>query len=165
MTIRTRRLFLELVVPGEVGPERDETDPDVLRYFQEAGRSPWRDEWDRRLRQVFWIKRRDGKLIGEAELADIRRGEGVAELRICLSAPGTRGKGYGEEAVTALLEFAEGHLSLKEVYLRVYEQNARAVACYLKCGFKRKGRLKPGRFHKEPVLLMVRPLRPINKSS
>lgn len=133
-----------LLVPSQTdGPEGvwDESDPEVRRYREKAAHSLFRETRDRRKRQFFNVVKRNGSLLGQVELVDIRRGEGVAELRICLFARGARGRGYGEEAIRALLEHARSSLSLRHVYLRVDARNLRAVACYRKCGFKMLGRL------------------------
>lgn len=159
MVIRARRVVLEPALPDAPDPQWDTSDTDVLRYLLEAKESLWRRETDRRKRQAFRIRWRDDTILGEAELVDIRRGEGVAELRICLFAPGSRGRGFGEEAIRALLDYARESLSLKSVYLRVYEDNGRAVACYEKCGFRRIGRLLRDRGGiQERILLMAIPL-------
>jgi RimJ/RimL family protein N-acetyltransferase len=50
------------------------------------------------------------------------------------------GKGYGTDALQALLRFAFEELNLKRVSLSVLEGNARAMRSYEKCGFRYEGR-------------------------
>jgi len=159
MVVRDARVIL-VPCPRNVSQgEWDETDPEVRRYREEAAMSPFRETTDRRRRQLFLVQTRSGRLLGQAELADIRRGEGVAELRICLYAKGARGRGFGREAVLELLRYACFRLSLRKVYLRVYADNDRAVACYRKCLFKVLGRVeRRDGDRRATVLLMGRDL-------
>ena len=153
MTSRFGRVRLERTLREWDPHSWDESDEDVRRYREESEHSLWRHEWDLRKRQVFLVRDRSEAVIGEVELVDIRRGTAVAELRICLFAPRSRGRGLGQEAVTAALIHARSRLGLRTVYLRVYETNERAVACYLKCGFRPKGRVR--RPDGRDVLLMA----------
>jgi RimJ/RimL family protein N-acetyltransferase len=45
-----------------------------------------------------------------------------------------------------LLDFAFSQMNLHRVYLRVFEDNQRALHCYEKCGFKPEGRLREAHF-------------------
>lgn len=141
MVVRFGRVRLERTLRESGVDLWDESDATVRRYREEAQHSLWRYEWDLRKRQVFLVRDRSDDVIGEVELVDIRRGTAEAELRICLFAPHSRGRGLGEEAVMAALIHARTQLDLRTVYLRVYEDNERAVACYLKCGFRSRGRV------------------------
>lgn len=67
------------------------------------------------------------------------------------------GKGYGEDAVKTLLEYAFMKIDIYRVALKVYEYNERAVKCYLKCGFRNEGRTRQsayidGKFHDEIIM-------------
>lgn len=152
MVIRAGRVTLERTFVEGDGTRWDESDVFVSRYLDEARQSLWRHEWDLRKRQVFRVRDRVGDTIGEVELVDIRRGPAVAEVRICLFAPRSRGKGLGEVALRAALAHARHTLGLRAVYLRVYEDNERAIACYEKCGFVRSGKVR--RPDGEIVILM-----------
>jgi RimJ/RimL family protein N-acetyltransferase len=50
-----------------------------------------------------------------------------------------QGKGYGSEAIGLLLEYGFATLGLHRIQLFVYANNARAIRCYEKCGFRREG--------------------------
>ena len=53
-----------------------------------------------------------------------------------------QGKGYGTEAINVLKRFVFQTLNLNRLELDVYEINARAYQCYVKCGFKEEGRMR-----------------------
>ena len=44
-------------------------------------------------------------------------------------------KGYGSEAIKAVLEYGFNTLNLDKITLRVFPNNARAIHVYKKCGF------------------------------
>ena len=69
-----------------------------------------------------------------------------AELGIMMGEKKYWSQGYGTEAIILLLDYAFNILGLKEVYLRVYEFNKRAIKCYEKVGFKHVGRLRKHAF-------------------
>lgn len=54
--------------------------------------------------------------------------------------------GYGTDTMRTLLRFAFRELNLNRVFLKVYEDNARAIRCYEKAGFKVEGRLRQDRY-------------------
>jgi RimJ/RimL family protein N-acetyltransferase len=67
------------------------------------------------------------------------------------------GKGYGQDAIVLLLEYAFHLLNLNSVMLGVMAFNERAIQCYCKVGFKEIGRRRQGRIigeHKHDVILM-----------
>jgi RimJ/RimL family protein N-acetyltransferase len=65
-----------------------------------------------------------------------------AELGIVIGEKSLWGKGYGTEAMRALIEHAFGTLNLHRVFLRVYESNARAIRVYQRIGFIEEGRFR-----------------------
>jgi RimJ/RimL family protein N-acetyltransferase len=163
LSLLTTEEELSLVeVRGEAGAlvAWDLSDPFVVAYREESARSPFVEVTDRRRRKVFLVRLGD-RPVGVGELTDIRRGEGVCELRICLAAPGVRGRGLGRQAVALLLDHARDVLSLRRVYLRVAAANRRAVRCYLAAGFEVVGvlatRRRPERVYLMSVELVERP--------
>ncbi|MFN2157525.1 MAG: GNAT family N-acetyltransferase, partial [Anaerolineae bacterium] len=58
------------------------------------------------------------------------------------------GKGYGSDAIRTLLRFAFDEMNLHRVQLTVYEDNARAIRAYEKCGFRHEGRLRDAVYRK-----------------
>jgi RimJ/RimL family protein N-acetyltransferase len=71
----------------------------------------------------------------------------TAELGIVIGDKEWWGRGYGTDAVRALARWALDELALNRLWLRVYEDNARAIHSYEKVGFKVEGRLRQDRFH------------------
>ena len=71
--------------------------------------------------------------IGNIELMDIA--DGAGELGIAVTAA-MQDKGYGTEAVRAMVEYGMDTLGLDRVFLKVFPDNARAIRVYEKCGFR-----------------------------
>lgn len=137
-------------------------DPEVTaltgKKFGGAGGSP--QEWYRRTRsggriRALGIEVR-GDLIGEIEVDQIDWRLGTGELRILIGEKEHWGRGYGTDALRTLLRMAFGSWGLRTVYLRVYQENHRAVRLYRRCGFTPQGVLAPSRRRGDrgPVLLM-----------
>ncbi|MBU0928290.1 MAG: GNAT family N-acetyltransferase [Spirochaetes bacterium] len=81
-----------------------------------------------------------GELIGSCGLMDLDAVNRSAEIGIVIGDKAYWGRGYGEEALRLLLDYAYRYLNLYNVMLRVYSYNARGIACYEKVGFKAIGR-------------------------
>ena len=67
------------------------------------------------------------------------------------------GRGYGTDAMRVLMRLAFDKLNLHRLWLHVYDFNARAIASYERCGFKREGVLREhrnfrGKFHDTIVM-------------
>ena len=92
------------------------------------------------------IARNGDRLIGNISLANIRPVHRDAMLGICIGEAGFRSKGYGAEAIKLLLEYGFQTLGLHSIWLGVNAENARAIACYKKCGFKMCGCFREGIF-------------------
>ena len=58
------------------------------------------------------------------------------------------GKGYGTEALHAMLDFGFGELPLERIWLKVNSDNARAIASYTKAAFVKEGVLRHDRRHR-----------------
>lgn len=65
-------------------------------------------------------------------------------------------KGYGSDALATFLKYIFEVKGFKKLYLRVYEDNKRAIRCYEKCGFKKRGilRLNNRQAHAGNLILM-----------
>ncbi len=83
------------------------------------------------------VDRESGRFIGNVELMDVNETEG--ELGIAITA-GMQEKGFGTEAVAAMVRYGLDTLGLRRVYLRTRLYNARAIHVYEKCGFREYGR-------------------------
>jgi RimJ/RimL family protein N-acetyltransferase len=85
-------------------------------------------------RQTFGIFDENDDYIGTIELYDIRHTG--ATLGIIIGERSHWSRGYGPEAMTALLDYGFRELGLDRIRLTVYADNPRALAAYLKVGFQ-----------------------------
>ena len=83
------------------------------------------------------VEKSSGEFIGNIELMDVTETE--AELGIALTAA-KQDRGFGTEAVTALLRYGFEELGLRKITLRTRLFNARAIHVYQKCGFRETAR-------------------------
>ena len=95
-------------------------------------------EWvERKLEEkacVFsMIEKKGGDFIGNIELMDVSGSS--AELGIAITAA-KQDRGYGTEAVRALVNYGLDTLGLERIFLRTNPDNARAIHVYEKCGFR-----------------------------
>jgi RimJ/RimL family protein N-acetyltransferase len=84
--------------------------------------------------------------IGEVMLVDIDRVNGSAQVGIFIGEPDEWGKGYGTDAVRAIVDFGFGELRLERIWLEVWTENPRARRAYEKVGFTREGTLRSDRW-------------------
>lgn len=142
-TLRTARLLLEPYVP--------EDEHDFIALFQDRRVSRWMGDGpssvadDRALfgriftkvyaQSLFdvWAVRRDGHLIGHAELKHTDTVDGH-ELIYALS-PETWGSGLGRELAQTLVTYAFETLALTEVHATVAAPNTASLAVLHKLGF------------------------------
>lgn len=120
---------------------------DEARRWYLEGRTP-----DRR---TYAIETRERELIGEIEVMNISWRLHMGELRIFIGKKELWGTGIGAEAVYAFVEGLFQSTTLKKIFLRVDEKNLRAKQCYLKVGFKPRGRVKFGRRTDSPGSLLL----------
>ena len=88
----------------------------------------------------------DERPIGEVMLFDLDRANGSAELGIFIGEPDEWGKGYGTDAVNALVDFGFGELRLERIWLNVGTENERARRAYEKAGFVHEGTVRHDRY-------------------
>jgi RimJ/RimL family protein N-acetyltransferase len=79
------------------------------------------------------LEKKSGAFIGNAELMDLA--DSQAELGIAVTAK-MQDRGYGTEAVRTVVAYGMKELGLRRIFLKVYPDNARAIRCYEKCGFR-----------------------------
>jgi RimJ/RimL family protein N-acetyltransferase len=79
-----------------------------------------------------------GRAVGTIGLRNIDHRYGEGTLGIIVNA-GDVGRGYGTDAIKALVRYAFEALGLRKVYLDVAEENERAQRCYDRIGFTRIG--------------------------
>jgi RimJ/RimL family protein N-acetyltransferase len=86
-----------------------------------------------------WIIAVNGRCAGFARFHTLRETNRRAEYAVGLYDPATWGRGIGTVATRIALRHAFEQLHLHRVELHVVPFNARAIACYEKCGFVREG--------------------------
>ncbi len=77
-----------------------------------------------------------GGEIGSVYLRDIDREKGEAEYGVFIGEEKALGRGYGTQAAKLMLDYGFSKLSLKKIFLRLLEDNARALKSYEKAGFR-----------------------------
>lgn len=85
-------------------------------------------------RETFGIFDERDEFIGTTELYDVHGG--TATLGIIIGEKTHWSKGYGPEAMRALLDYAFTHLGLELVRLETFGDNLRAQSAFRKVGFR-----------------------------
>jgi diamine N-acetyltransferase len=154
MSILGKRLRLRAIERSDIPTfVRWLNDPEVIKHLllylpiSQVQEERWFEaQLEDQNRRILGIETLDGKLIGNIALEDINWKDRNAELGIVIGEKEYWGTGYGTEAIITLLDFAFSQMNLHRVYLRVFEDNQRALHCYEKCGFKPEGRLREAHF-------------------
>lgn len=94
----------------------------------------------RRDRRTFGIFDEYGEYIGTIELYEMHHGS--ATLGIIIGEKSHWSRGYGPEAIEALLQHAFEELGLEHVRLSTFEDNIRAQAAFKKVGFVETRRVR-----------------------
>jgi [ribosomal protein S5]-alanine N-acetyltransferase len=148
-TLRGRRVVLRAPQPSDVADRLAAgRDPEFRRMVGAVGADPGAltqadaEHWYVKLRQesLGWVIEHAGHCVGVARLHGVDEATRSAHLAVGLFAPTHRGRGLGTEAVQLMLTHAFDSLELTTVRLRVLAFNARALACYRRCGFREVGR-------------------------
>lgn len=84
----------------------------------------------------------DGTLIGQCALFALNDVDRTAEMGITIGDQAYWGRGYGRDAVRALLEYGFRYRNIRKIWLRVWGNNERGIRAYLACGFVEEGRLR-----------------------
>ncbi|MGC9397954.1 MAG: GNAT family N-acetyltransferase [Anaerolineae bacterium] len=84
--------------------------------------------------------------IGVISLENINWRDREAEVGITVGDSDFWGRGYGTDAMRTMLEIGFRWFNLHRIFLRVIEDNTRAVRSYEKCGFHHEGRLREAVF-------------------
>jgi RimJ/RimL family protein N-acetyltransferase len=107
--------------------------------------------------KVFAIETKEGKLIGSVGLHTISWVDRKAELGILIGEKEYWNRGYGTEAMGEILRIAFEKMNLNRIYLRVFDNNSRAIRVYEKCGFQQEGVLRQdhyseGKYHNTLIM-------------
>ena len=87
-------------------------------------------------------KKEDSTYLGQIDLLFLQQIDRNAELGIVIGEARHRGKGYGQEAISLLLDYAFGQCNLHRIHLAAVAENEGAIRCYEACGFAREGLLR-----------------------
>ena len=90
----------------------------------------------------FAIETKDGEHIGNINFHETSAEQRKARLGVVIGEKAYWSKGYGTDAMLTLLRFAFDEMSLHRIDLTVIAENARAIACYEKCGFVQEVRMR-----------------------
>ena len=104
---------------------------------------------------------KDNRPIGEVALSELDLRNGSAELGIFIGEADEWGKGYGTDAVSALVDFGFRELRMERIWLNVWTENDRARRVYEKAGFVleatlRNDRYEGGRYTSGHVMSILR---------
>jgi len=88
------------------------------------------------------IERETEKHIGNIKIHNFDWVARTCELGLMIGDKDTRGKGYGYEACSLVIEYAFERLNVRKVWLAVYDNNPAAFHIYRKLGFEEEGRLR-----------------------
>lgn len=86
------------------------------------------------------------KLIGNLAFNDIDWRNRSSEFGIMIGDKTYWNQGYGTEAVRLLIKHGFNTLNLNRIFLRVFEDNPRAIRAYEKAGFVHEGRERQAEF-------------------
>ncbi|MFO7698404.1 MAG: GNAT family protein [Anaerolineae bacterium] len=111
--------------------------PDTRTPYTEAQAQTWYEQAAAEL--YGWCIQVEGRCIGAARLHTLDAENRRARYAIGIFDPSAWGHGYGTRATRLVIRFAFEDLALHRVDLRVLAYNARAIACYTRCGLRQEG--------------------------
>ncbi|THH38506.1 N-acetyltransferase [Aliishimia ponticola] len=114
------------------------TDPGQIRELTMDAAKAWVES--QKKEQYGWIIEADGALLGAVRLHTLNLVDLRANIAIGLLSEAHLNKGYGTETLRLLAGYAFDVMGLHRLTGRVLDFNARAVASYIKVGFKEEGR-------------------------
>ena len=91
---------------------------------------------DKKEQQFAIVLKETDKLIGNCGFVDINHLHQRGEVGLFIGEEENRSKGYGTEALSLLVEYGFNYLNLKNIMLKVFSFNERAIKSYEKVGFK-----------------------------
>ncbi|MFC1918266.1 GNAT family N-acetyltransferase, partial [Chloroflexota bacterium] len=86
-------------------------------------------------KRFFAVETSDGSHIGNCTYYNVDRKKGEAEVGIMIGEKDYWGRGYGSEALQALVKHIFRRTKLDRLYLKTLDWNLRAQRCFAKCGF------------------------------
>ncbi len=143
-------------------------DPEVRQYLEmylpmsKAEEEQWFEAYLKNSNsRIFAVETEDGENIGNVGLHEIDWKNRSATLGVVIAEKEYWGRGYGSDAIVALVDFAFREMNLHRIQLSVYDFNERAKRCYEKCGFREEGRAREafysdGRYHDSLLMAILR---------
>ncbi len=113
-----------------------QTKEEVVRKYVADDENPAAEQFT-----IMLKEKDDARRIGRIVLADIEKGWKAELWRIYIADTALRGKGYGREAMEAIMEYCFCQLGLERLYLDHYTGNP-ASYLYLSLGFIYEGVLR-----------------------
>jgi RimJ/RimL family protein N-acetyltransferase len=121
-------------------------DPQVTRFTgtmfpigASENEAYWKEVRKDRSRVVFGVETHEGKHIGNVELRNIDWISRNAETTFYIGDSESRGKGYGNEMLAALCDFAFMRLGMHRLNCRVFAYNKIAAKMVEWVGFRQEG--------------------------
>jgi RimJ/RimL family protein N-acetyltransferase len=146
----SRVLLRELRDSDRVARQQLGRDPEIARNWgqvvpgvstlTDAEAQDWYQANIDKANPYFWIIEHEQRMVGTAHLHALDFCDLRARYAISILDATLLGHGLGGETTELVLKFAFTALGLHRVDLRVLDFNARAIACYRKCGFVVEGR-------------------------
>ena len=96
--------------------------------------------------QFAIVRREDDVLLGSCGIDSIQPVHRCASVGLFIGEEENRGRGYGGQALSLLLDYGFDTLNLHSVSLSVFSFNERAIACYRRTGFREAGRQRESYF-------------------
>jgi len=136
-------------------------DPEAMAYF--GGHEPvslaaeehWFEEQGKNPTVRNFAIYHQGEHVGGAGFAHLDFRERSAEVGLFIGRKDLWDKGLGRDVLRALMQHGFEQLNLHRIYLRVFAENARAVRCYEKAGFRHEGRMREAHFRHGRYLDML----------
>lgn len=129
---------LEVTVP--LGDEA------YMTYGIERAQQDVRDTVARQGHVFSIVEKESGRAVGRCLLFSVNQVDRNAMTGIFIGEKGSRGKGYGQEAMRLLLDYGFNLLNLHNIMLGVFAFNERAIHSYQSLGFKEIGRRREARW-------------------
>lgn len=104
---------------------------------------------------VWMIETSEGKPVGHVGLLGVDPHSLRAELAISIGETDCWSRGYGTDAIRAVLRHGFETMGLRRIDLHTDADNARGIRCYEKCGFVREGVMRERRLRYGKPLDMV----------
>ncbi len=157
MNIETKRLVMRALEPEDAQFLADLINDPEVRHSLGAYNlvyptstdleAKWIAEVGGRKDQVaMMMTARTGKKpVGLIAISDMNERNASAHLSIIIEQKNWN-KGYGSEAISGLVGHLFGEMNIHRIWLRVDQNNARAIRCYEKLGFRREGTLREDHF-------------------